>query len=125
MSSSRQTKEEMESFLKIAISLRFDSIIAQDPSAYMIQDIYLNRTKEQEELKKSNVDQKIIIRSIDGKQEHFTINADRVVAVGKARSAIPIVLEARVSSKDRSLSNPYGLTLTSVEQVKEEGKNAK
>jgi len=125
VSSAKQTKQEIEVFLKTAISLRFDSTVTQDPSSYMIQDIYLNRTKEQEELKKSNVDQKMIVRNIEGKAGYFTINADRVVAVGKARSAIPIILEAKVSSKDRSVSNPYGLTLTSIEQKKEVGINDK
>lgn len=119
ISSSAQTKEEIMSFVKDAVALRFDTSASRDPSAFLAQDLFVARTKEQEELKRGGVDQRIIVRSIRMDKDIFTVEADRVVALGKARSAIPILLVARVSSKGRSLTNPYGLVLTAVDQVKE------
>lgn len=123
VTSSSQTKEEVQSFVKDAVSLRFDSVVTRDPSAFMVQDLFVARSKEQEELKRGGVDQRLIVRSVKLNGNYFVIEADRVVAVGKARSAIPTTLVARVSSKSRSLTNPYGLVITSIDQLKEEKKN--
>ena len=54
----------------------------------------------------------MIVRALKLDGDHFRIEADRLVAVDKARSAIPVVLLAKVSSKMRSLTNPYGLVMT-------------
>lgn len=117
--SAAQTEEEIKNFLKEAISLRFDSIISRDPSSYMVQDVFVARTKEQDELKRGGVDQRVIVRDVKLSGNHFVVGADRLVAIGKARSAIPIVLTVQVASKHRSLTNPYGLVLTSIDQLKE------
>ena len=122
--SSSQSKEEIQFFVKEAVALRFDSVITRDPSAYMVQDLFLARTKEQDELKKGGIDQRLIVRSVRLDGDHFVIDSDRLVAVGKARSAIPTTLVAKISSKGRSLTNPYGLVLLTIDQVKvEEKKN--
>ncbi len=119
VSSTSQSQEEVLAFMREAVGLRFDSTVSRDPSAFMVQDLFAARSKEQDELKRGAVDQRLIVRSIRFEKDHFTIEADRLVAVGKARSAIPITLTARISSKNRSLSNPYGLVLTSIEQIRE------
>jgi predicted DNA-binding ribbon-helix-helix protein len=118
--SASQTKDEIEAFVKEAVALRFDSIVTRDPSAFMVQDLFVSRTKEQDELKRSSIDQRMIVRSVRLEGDHFVIDADRLVAVGKARSAIPATLIAKISSKGRSMTNPYGLVLTSIEQPKSE-----
>lgn len=121
--SSAQTKDEIHSFVKEAVALRFDSQVVRDPSAYMVQDLFVSRNKEQDELKKSGIDQRVIVRSVQLNNDRFIIEADRLVAVGKARSALPMILIARISSKARSLTNPYGLIMTSIDQEKENKKN--
>lgn len=122
--SASQSKEEIETFIKEAVALRFDSIVTRDPSAYMVQDLFVARAKEQSDLKKGGINQRLIVRSVRLDGDHFLIDSDRVVAIGKARSAIPTTLVAKVSSKGRSLTNPYGLVLTSIDQIKvEEKKN--
>lgn len=123
VSSASQTKEEIQTFVEQAVKLRFDSKVSHDPSAFMLQDLYVARAKEQDELKRSGIDQRIIVRSVKLNNDFFLIEADRIVAVGKARSAIPTTLVARISSKGRSLTNPYGLVLTNIDQLKQEKKN--
>ena len=46
ISSSAQTKEEILSFVKDAVALRFDSNASRDPSAFLAQDLFVARTKE-------------------------------------------------------------------------------
>lgn len=120
--SSSQSSEEIETFVKEAVALRFDSIITRDPSSYMVQDLFVARAKEQTDLKKGGIDQRLIVRSVKLDGDHFVIESDRLVAIGKARSAIPTTLVAKIASKGRSLTNPYGLVLTSIDQIKVEGK---
>jgi hypothetical protein len=122
-SSAAQTQDEIQSFVKDAVALRFDSRVSRDPATYMVQDLLITRAKEQDELKKSGIDQRVIVRAVKLDGDHFVIEADRLIAIGKARSALPTVLTAKISSKGRSLSNPYGLVLTSVDQQKEDKKN--
>mgnify|MGYP001144748715 CR=1 FL=1 len=117
--SAAQTNEEVEAFVKEAVALRFNSAVEKDPIAYMTQDLFIARAKEQEELKRGGVDQRLIVRAVKLEGSNFVIEADRLVAVQKVRSAIPIRMVAKVSSKDRSVTNPYGLVLTSIDQQKE------
>jgi hypothetical protein len=122
-SSSNQSKEEILEFVSLAIGLRFDTNPSREPSAFLIQDLYLSRAKEQEDLKRSQVDQRFVVRAVRESDGSFIVEGDRLVAIGRARSAIPIVLKIQLSATGRSLTNPYGLMLISVEQVKEEVKN--
>lgn len=117
--SSAQTESEVEAFLREAISVRFDTSADRDPASFLTQDQVSARAKEREELKRGGIDQRMIVRAVKSEGDHFVISADRLVAVDKARSAIPLLLVAKVASKTRSLTNPYGLLLTSVEQQKE------
>jgi hypothetical protein len=119
VASTSQSAEEVEAFLRASINARFDSAANKDPASFLVADLVVARSKEQEDLKKGGVDQRMIVRSVKLDGDHFRIEADRLVAVAKARSAIPLVLLAKVSSKMRSLTNPYGLVVTSVEQEKE------
>jgi hypothetical protein len=123
VASASQTKDEIQTFVTEAVALRFNSAVTSDPSAFMVQDLFMSRSKEQGELKKSGIDQRVIVRSVRVDGDRFVIGADRLIAVGKARSAIPMVLIAKISSKGRSLTNPYGLVLTAIDQQKEDKKN--
>ena len=113
-----QTKEEIENFLNLVISVRFDSIIKHDPALFLSENLQLSRTREQADLKNKNIDQRVIIRSIKIDQDKYLIEADRLISIGKVRTAVPLDLIVSLSSKVRSLSNPYGLVLTNAEQVK-------
>lgn len=119
MGSANQTREEIEAFIREAVPLRFNSLIAKDANAFMTGDLLASRTKEQEELKRTGVDQRLIVRKVKTDKDRIVIEADRLVAIGHARSAIPLRLAAEVASKPRSVSNPYGLVLKMIDQEKE------
>lgn len=118
--SANQTREEIENFIKASLSTRFDSVTKTDPALFLTENLQLVRTKEQQELKNKNIEQKVIVRSIKSEQDKFIIEADRLISIGKIRTAVPLDLIVSVASKTRSLSNPYGLVLTLVDQVKSE-----
>ena len=120
ISSANQSHQEIEEFLKIAIASRFDSNFKQDPSSFLSEPLIQSRTKEQNELKNKSIDQKVIIRNIKMIQNRYFIEADRLIGVDKVRTALPLELNVAIASKIRSLSNPYGLLLTQVEQIKKE-----
>lgn len=123
VASTNQTKDEVSQFLTLAVQARFNTTPPADPSAFMVQDLLVSRTKEQDELVGRGIDQRIIVRDSKLDGDRFLIEADRLVAIGPARSAIPLKLLAKVSSKARSMTNPYGLVLSSIDQV--EVKNEK
>jgi hypothetical protein len=76
--------------------------------------------KEQSELKNKSIDQRVIVRSIKFENDKYVVEADRLISIGKVRTAVPLDLNVNISSKVRSVSNPYGLILTFVDQIKEE-----
>ncbi len=118
--SANQTKVEIENFIKIALSARFDSILKNDPAIYLTENLQTARMKEQLELKNKSIDQRVIVRSVKFEQDKYLIEADRLINIGKIRTAVPLDLTVNISSKVRSVSNPYGLILTMVDQIKDE-----
>jgi hypothetical protein len=122
LESSTQTTAEIESFLNFAIPVRFDTDLKIDPSLVLTQDLLAARAKEQQELKAKGINQKVIVRSLTPEHGRYLVDADRLIAVGNVRTAVPLNLRVDFSSKVRSRSNPYGLVLTYVDQIKEESR---
>ena len=120
--SSSQTAAEIDSFLNFAIPVRFDTDLKTDPSMVLTQDLLVARVKEQQELKAKGINQRVIVRSIRNERGRYFIDADRLISVGSVRTALPLNLVVDFSSKVRSLSNPYGLILTFVDQIKEDSR---
>lgn len=118
--SASQTKDEIENFIRVAISARFDSILKNDPAIYLTENLQTARMKEQVELKNKSIDQRVFVRTIKFSQDKYLIEADRLISIGKVRTAVPLDLTVNISSKVRSVSNPYGLILTFIDQVKED-----
>jgi hypothetical protein len=112
----KHTTEEIDAFLKEALPQRFNSTM-QPTDGYLSSEEMKLRDQEQKELKSRNMSQLIAVRSVLESAEGFVVDADRLIAVGEVRSALRFPLKVRVESKARSLSNPYGLLLSSVQTV--------
>ena len=123
--SANQTKTEIENFIKVALSSRFDSVLKSDPAIFLNENLQIARAKAQSELKNKSIDQRVIVRSIKFDQNKYFVEADRLISIGKIRTAVPLDLTVDISSKIRSISNPYGLILTLVEQIKDEVNGSK
>lgn len=117
--SNTQTKEEIKAFIEHALPVRFDSNLKSDPALWLTLDLNVARESEQKELSSKGINQRVIVRTVEVYQGRYKVEADRLIAIGPVRTAVPLNLIVDISSKVRSVSNPYGLVLSFVDQIKE------
>ena len=80
-----------------------------------------NRSSEQEEMKRRNVRQRVVVSAVLKKDDAYVVDADRILAVGNLRSALQFPLAVKIQRASRSFSNPYGLVLLKVSAQNTEG----
>jgi hypothetical protein len=112
------SKTEIEAFLKEALSQRFDSLV-QPIDGLLSPDELVLRATEQKEFDSRGMKQRLVINQVTEDSGGFKVEADRIISVGEVRSAFKFPLLAKLESKSRSYSNPYGLLLVTVKQVED------
>ena len=117
LASPERTEQEIQNFLRKAIAQRFDSDYLGNRS-YLSSAEQATREKERVELDQGNMKQRVIVNDVKLKEGQAMIDTDRLISVGKIRSAFRFSLIAILESVPQTESNPYGLVLTSVEQSK-------
>ena len=110
----RPNENELEQFLKEALAMRFSTNVEPDLN-YLTVTLVKARLAEQEDYARKRISQNMVVQSVKVAGETALVEADRIVAVDKLRSAFPVTFLAKVASTKRSAANPYGLVLTSVE----------
>jgi len=120
--SSQHTKEEIEAFLRTALSQRFDSGVEPSLEVISLEEVSFKK-QEQQDLTSKNMRQKVIINSVDMSGADAKIDADRLIAVGQVRTALAFPIRATISTTNRSDSNPYGLILNRVSQISKKDEN--
>jgi len=118
ISNGKHTKDEIDSFLKEALSMRFDSSVTVKPG-FLLPPEESVRIKEQTELSQRQMIQRVIFNSSVVKDSVVIVDADRLISVGKVRSAFPIKIQATLLDTTRTESNPYGLVLGTLSPVSE------
>ncbi len=118
------SKEEIENFLNSALSQRFDSDAAASDGMLSPDELKL-REQEQREFASRNIKQRVILNSVTESSDGFKVDTDRVISVGEIRSAFRLILNVKLESKSRSLSNPYGLLIVTTKQVDEKNSSTK
>jgi len=116
--STTRPKSEVEAFIKEALHERFDSD-AIDTQLLSVDEQSF-RIKEQKELSQRQMSQRVFVNNVSDDGSH--IDSDRLISIGKIRSAFPFSLNVQLTQTPRSESNPYGLILDSVKADKEEPK---
>lgn len=106
----KHTDQEIFGFLQVAIPARYDSSVA-DYKPYLSDRELTARLNEQEEFSKKGIVQRIVVNSAKSDKGDFVVDADKVIGVGKVRSALPLPLKVELRSVSRSHINPYGLVL--------------
>lgn len=114
----KQTPIEYESFLKLALEQRFNTG-SKVIEGYLSVKEKRNKEKEQQALKKGNLNQTIIVRNLDFKDSLMVAEIDRTYSVGNVRSTLPIKVKVTLETKDRTETNPYGLILVKTTELKE------
>lgn len=111
-----QTADEIKGFVKEALISRFSSGVTPR-IAWMAPDQARQRKIEQDELDKRRFSQKIVIESVEVTKSGVRVVGDRILSIGKVRSAFPFVMDVTLETTARSGANPYGLVLTRVQPV--------
>jgi len=119
--SAKQTDEEVDRFVRVALAKRFDTD-ALDAQVYLAADEYATRQKETEEFSKKGMSQRVIVNSVKVGEKSVTVDADRILSIGKIRSALPLPLVLKLKTTDRSNGNPYGLILSDATLISTEEK---
>lgn len=115
------TKQEIENFLREALSQRFDSLVMATDGLLSPDELKL-RDQEQREFSSRNMKQRLIVNSVTETAEGFKVDADRMISVAEVRSAFKFSLIVKLESKSRSFSNPYGLLVISSKQIDDKPK---
>jgi hypothetical protein len=113
---SKRTDLEISNFVKEALAQRFDSEVFPSDGIISFEEKAL-REKEQRELASRKMKQRIVINKVSIKDNEVTVEADRLIAVEKIRSALELNLRVKLESKARTQGNPYGLLVVKVEQI--------
>ncbi len=108
-----RTPAEVEIFVREALAMRFDTT-AQIKPGFLSDEELRFRTQEQQDFKKRDLSQRILINSVSVNGDKVTVNADRIFTVGTVRSALPFSLIVTLGSVARTEWNPYGLSVVQV-----------
>lgn len=111
-----QSPEEIKSFVNEVLISRFNSGVAPRV-AWMAPDQARQRKMEQDELEKRRLAQKVVIETVEVNKSGVRVVGDRILSIGKVRSAFPFVMDVALETTARSGANPYGLVLTRVQPV--------
>ena len=114
--SASQSAEEIKGFVNEVLVSRFNSGVAPR-MAWMAPDQARQRKTEQDELDKRRLAQKVVIESVEVSKSGIRVVGDRILSIGKVRSAFPFVMDVTLETTARSGANPYGLVLTRVQPV--------
>jgi hypothetical protein len=109
------TDDEIKAFAKEALEARFNTDVRNSTLLSLEQQAF--RDKEQLELSKQKMSQDVLVKGVEIGRAGLVVQADRVISVGDVRSAFRFPLKINVERDARSDSNPYGLVLTSVENL--------
>jgi len=113
------TQDEIRAFLNEALPLRFDSS-AYIKNGFLSIEELTAREKEQAALKERQMLQKILVGDVQFANKEILVSTDRLISIGKVKSALPLALKVTIQQTNRTESNPYGLILTSVNEFKEQ-----
>ncbi len=118
LSSTIPTEEEIRAFLKNAMGMRFDS--NESSSALLTESQQLLKKKELEEMKQRGIFQYVIPQVIEIKSDVAQIQMDRIISIGRVKTALNFQVNAKFARVPRSKENPYGLILVEVTRAQDE-----
>lgn len=112
------TQEEIKAFLSEAIPMRFDSS-GYLKEGYLAIEETISRERELSTLKQRQMSQKVLLSEVKFDGKDILAFTDRLISIGKIKSALPLSLKVIVQQTNRTESNPYGLILSSISQLEE------
>lgn len=107
---------EIEAFIKDNLKHRFNSEVLLNKTLLSPLEFKF-RKEEQKAFKKKGIIQHVIVREVQVTKDQILVNADRLLAVGKVRSALSLPLIVKIQKTARSIDNPYGLIFEKIKTV--------
>lgn len=114
----KHSAQEIEQFIRFALPKRFDTA-GQDFKLFVSEEEGIYRNKEQDELTKKGMVQRVLINAVKPDGAKVSVDADRIISVGRIKSVLAFPLVVLLSSTDRSELNPFGLVIQRVSPVTE------
>jgi hypothetical protein len=112
------TTEEIKGFLLEALPMRFDSTAVVKDGFLSIEET-VNREKEQATLKQRQMSQRVLVSDVQVNGRDVAVAADRLISVGKIKSALTFNLRVTIQQINRTESNPYGLVISQISLIEE------
>lgn len=116
----KPTELEIVAFTEKALAARFNT--DAENLDYLTQKQRAFRDKEQLELSKQVMTQRVIVSKVKVTKDAILVEADRFISIQKLRSVLRFPLKVSLESAIRTEINPYGLLLSDVEPLTEEKK---
>jgi hypothetical protein len=117
--STERSSQEIESFIKEALFMRFDTV-ANANDNYFSQDEQTARKTEKKELLQRNIQQRLLVNSLKTEGNQVTVDCDRLIQIGAIKSVVSVTLLVQIATDSRSEFNPYGLAITTIAVAKKE-----
>jgi hypothetical protein len=114
-------KNEISRFLEIVIRQRFEKEFDLDQN-YYVPDFSQAKASELVELDSRGIRQRILVNGITVTESSAAVDADRMLKFEKVSSAFSFPLEVKFVAVERSVVNPYGLRIVSIEPMLAEKK---
>lgn len=118
--SNERTNTEIEAFVRESLEQRFNTM-SSPKFGYLSEAELAARAAELKEFSGRTIGQRIVINAIKVGKDNALVDADRILSVGPIRTALPFQLNLSLGTTDRTLANPYGMTLLRSTFAKAEG----
>lgn len=112
------TQDEIVSFINEALPMRFDSN-GYLKTGFLALEETIAREKEFGILKSKQMNQRILVSDVKFQGNEIIVTADRLISIGKIKSALTFNLKVILQQTNRSESNYYGLIVGSISQIEE------
>lgn len=119
--SQAQTQQEIDAFLSETVEERFNSGAVVVGDYFALEELKA-RDSEQTELARREIKQTVVVNSVTKQGDGYLVDADRILSVGKIRSAFQMPMTVTIAKATRTSGNPYGLVVLRVAPIKTEDK---
>lgn len=118
------TDVEIKAFLRHALPMRFDSGQPIDENIFADAVVAQHRA-DSEELKTREMSHQILVHSFQINHDNVVVDSDRLVSLSTLKAVIPFPLEVKIMTVRRSLLNPFGLKVISIQKIDEKDSQEK
>lgn len=118
LASNQHGQDEIKAFLQEVLPERLDSD-AHPRADYLSMEEAAAREREQAALGEKQMRQRFLFGEASISEKEIVVSGDRLIAIGRIKSVLPLVLRVTIKQVSRSESNPYGLVLAEVSEVKD------